>query len=975
MEVGAEIDGVWQVAEALEASGPVARFRARHRELPELRAEVRVFPAVGDDALATWTEAADRLARVSCDALPRAFAHGTLDGAPYLVTEEVVGETLPARLDRRGPLSVDEARALSEKLAEALQVARAHGVTHRSLAPGQLVFVGTGDGAEELRLTGFEPWPDFGAEALRRPTDVRYAAPEVIRGESGDDRSDVYTMSAILYQSLTGAPPFDDDSEQRLLVKITGPELPPAMRERNRAVPPECDQLVRAGLAARPEDRPESVSELCDRLVAELRRGPVDDPRAPTATVGRTQALSTVWVSGVVSSPLWRGRGEARDRLRFAAPAGGFAAGEQGPRELALDPDRSPLHVGSSPTEHNGITNDLVLPHKTVSRAAIELARTGGRWTVRRLGRAKVWVGLQLLAQGEAVPVIHGESVAVGKVVGVFLDGRFVPPQAPAESVDARTGLLGREGLAWELSLAGRLGKTVRLLIATPRGASDDPEAISARVAMAIHDAEPRWPVARFDRTVAAVAPADAELDPIGELAERAAAVPLTIGFRELVGGVDEIGARLDEVRAALSRLAERSAPSGVVDLGQHTVAERTLDDFAADARALARVGGQVALLAFEDAGRVASLGGDIMARVDDELLHVASRLAGSGAVVAPAADGVIALATPGPVEAVARRIAADWHARGPIRGEVVEVERSLAVEPVDATDLDRLAQRAGAFAAVASAGLGVEALPAPIAVAQRAVERAATTADRGRALVELVATTRRLLSIVLDSLGRWWGPVTGGVTSLSRTVSSESDTLDPKLGGGLAGAPGRVGELMRPLFHPGGRSLPEVENAARLGLELAQALAADPPPPDLEARVRELDLAVRALLGALRPLRGWTLISVDRVVARDPMGEHETVYYIDHTGSYPAGTARSVALMKSLRMGPFVYLARFGDGLVVPLEPLMRRRYCKETARSELFWITDAPRGPGRYGFAAVFADARLTEEVSEHSLRAPDA
>ena len=107
-------------------------------------------------------------------------------------------------------------------------------------------------------------------------------------------------------------------------------------------------------------------------------------------------------------------------------------------------------------------------------------------------------------------------------------------------------------------------------------------------------------------------------------------------------------------------------------------------------------------------------------------------------------------------------------------------------------------------------------------------------------------------------------------------------------------------------------------------------------------ADLAEFEQMTRAFLRALRPLAAWTLVTVQRTEP-DLYGESQTVDFIDHTGPYATGARRRIGFNSPVRLANVVYLARWRDGLVLPLEPWVRRLATGD--RFELYWMDHVPR------------------------------
>lgn len=140
------------------------------------------------------------------------------DGLVFLVTEYVEGETLAERV-ARGPLSLDDADRLLEAVGGGISAAHAHGILHGDLKPANVLW------GERPRLVDFSASKILGLDRLTATGEISgtpaYMAPEAFtKKHAVDERIDVYGLGVLLYEALSGAPPFREGHVGRLLMKI-----------------------------------------------------------------------------------------------------------------------------------------------------------------------------------------------------------------------------------------------------------------------------------------------------------------------------------------------------------------------------------------------------------------------------------------------------------------------------------------------------------------------------------------------------------------------------------------------------------------------------------------------------------------------------------------------------------------------------------------------------------------------------------
>ncbi len=205
------------------------------------------------------------------------FDIGNHNGAPYVVSELLEGETLRDRL-RNGPLSSRKAIDYGRQIASGLAAAHEKGIVHRDLKP-ENIFV-TADGRvkildfglaklirSEADLSGDAPTQQVGTEAGVVMGTAGYMSPEQVRGKATDSRTDIFSFGAVLYEMISGKRAFHGDSAVDTMSAILKEE-PPDLAETNRNVSPALERVVRHCLEKNPAERFQSVRDVAFNLEA-----------------------------------------------------------------------------------------------------------------------------------------------------------------------------------------------------------------------------------------------------------------------------------------------------------------------------------------------------------------------------------------------------------------------------------------------------------------------------------------------------------------------------------------------------------------------------------------------------------------------------------------------------------------------------------------------------------------------------------
>ncbi len=273
LKPGSLFAGRYEVKEILGMGGMGVVYRALDRELGEAVA-IKTLRAdtVGADGVALERFKQEiRLARkITHRNVVRTYDLGEVSGTYYLTMEYVEGTSLKQLIQSRGRLPVPVTLTVGKQLCRALEVAHEQGVIHRDIKPQNIV----------VEPNGFIKVMDFGIARLAGPpkgaglTEVGtsigtpdYMSPEQLMGQELDPRSDLYSAGIVLFECLTGRPPFEADTVYALVAKHLEQDAPDP-RGYSAEVPTPLAQIVLRAMAKQPDDRFQSAAAMHDALAA-----------------------------------------------------------------------------------------------------------------------------------------------------------------------------------------------------------------------------------------------------------------------------------------------------------------------------------------------------------------------------------------------------------------------------------------------------------------------------------------------------------------------------------------------------------------------------------------------------------------------------------------------------------------------------------------------------------------------------------
>ena len=196
---------------------------------------------------------------------------GIGEDAGYLVMEYVPGGTVERFCVPDNLLSIEQIVEIGFKCARALAYAHMHGVTHRDIKPGNILYASS---PTDVRISDFGLATNLGAETtqITGVGSPAYMSPEQVREELVDHRTDVYSLGVVLYQLLSGTLPFRGANKYSIIYQITQQDPPPPSALRPQ-VPASLDRIVRRAMQKELARRYLSADELAQDLIEALRGG------------------------------------------------------------------------------------------------------------------------------------------------------------------------------------------------------------------------------------------------------------------------------------------------------------------------------------------------------------------------------------------------------------------------------------------------------------------------------------------------------------------------------------------------------------------------------------------------------------------------------------------------------------------------------------------------------------------------------
>ena len=265
-DIGEEVAG-YRIDALAGRGGMGVVYRAHHLHL-ERAAALKVLTAdlAGNKSFrARFVREAQTAARLEHPNIVPVYDAGDYDGMLYIAMKFIEGTDLGHVLDSEGRLNPERTVNLLAEVADALDTAHAAGMVHRDVKPGNILLDGVRSYLTDFGLTKRVSSRTALTAAGRTVGTAAYLAPEQIRGQEVDGRTDVYALGCVLYECLVGEVPFERDSDIAILWAHLEAEPDPPTSRRPE-LPSAVDDVFATALAKKKDDR----FATCGELVAAL---------------------------------------------------------------------------------------------------------------------------------------------------------------------------------------------------------------------------------------------------------------------------------------------------------------------------------------------------------------------------------------------------------------------------------------------------------------------------------------------------------------------------------------------------------------------------------------------------------------------------------------------------------------------------------------------------------------------------------
>ena len=397
--IGRVIKGRYKLIDELGRGSFATVYIARDTKNNRIYAVKVMHFEFSDDGelLARFQREAHILLHLSDPHIVRIFDYGDENDIHYIVMDYIDGQNLKYHTLTHGPMDALRALDYARQIAEGLDTAYKHGVVHRDIKPQNIVI----NSKDVVKIT------DFGLARSRETVTLTqsnvfmgtayYIPPEQAEsGRSADTRSDLYSVATVLFEMLTGRPPFEGETAVDIVVKHMNEKVPSICRIRSD-LPPEIDEFMLKAMAKSPEDRFSTPQEFISAIEQLQQRIQTLRPerrelaeRNPVAEIGydQKQGQATREAQAVAAQAI------QEPGLQRAKADAGFAKPSTTPQKQArfyvlasnqIIPLTGELMVVGRQDPVLGIFPEINLADKTVGRRHAYVRNQQGQFTVEDL--------------------------------------------------------------------------------------------------------------------------------------------------------------------------------------------------------------------------------------------------------------------------------------------------------------------------------------------------------------------------------------------------------------------------------------------------------------------------------------------------------------------------------------------------------------------------------------------------------------